>query len=112
LQPSTDSLHPDGGIKMFSEGMPQVDASWVAIGLAVIGFIVWLSRVESITGTNKRDIAREEKARLASESEIKVRLNAVEVKHHELDNRIMDRLSNIERSMTERLSRIEGKLDK
>lgn len=37
-------------------------------------------------------------------------MGALEKKTEDLDNRIFDRLSNIEKILTERLAKIEGKL--
>lgn len=89
-----------------------MDAGVVALGLAVVAFIGWLSRLESKTGTNERDIRREELARVEAEKKTEARMVLIEKKHYELDNRVMDKLSSIEKTVTERLSRIEGKLDK
>jgi hypothetical protein len=67
----------------------------VTLGLAVIGGIVWFSRLEWMTKTNTRDVER-----LATHIEL------IDSKMKELDDRVMVKLSNIEKAV----ARIEGSL--
>lgn len=85
-----------------------MDTDIVAFGVAVVGFITWLSRLESKGGSNERDIARLEKSSIAEAAKIEARFEMIEKKHYELDNRVMDKLSNIERLV----AKIEGQLSK
>lgn len=85
-----------------------MDSGIVGLGIAIIGIIAGYSRLESRTGTNSRDIERNELARVEMKKELDSRLALMETKHHELDNRVMDKLSNIEKIV----ANIQGKLDK
>jgi cell division protein FtsL len=80
--------------------MGKMDIDIVAAVISLILFIAWLSRLEFKTGINERDTDRLDK-----------RVAANEKKLEELDSRVMDKLSNIEKILTERLAKIEGKLD-
>lgn len=79
--------------------LPKVDGGLIALGIAVVSTIAWLSRLESKGSVNSRDIDK-----------LETRMGALEKKTEDLDNRIFDRLSNIEKILTERLAKIEGKL--
>ncbi len=89
-------------------GWPQVDSGFVALGIAVISFIAWLSRLEAKTGGNARDIEKQDRAQEIYRREMDDRLHNIEKRHYELDNRVMDKLSNIERLV----AKIEGTLSK
>lgn len=80
---------------MLIQGLPQVDSGIVALIIAVVGLIAWFTRLESKGGTNYRDIEKLEK-----------RQDEHEKRLSELDNRLMDKLSNIERLV----AKIEGQL--
>lgn len=77
------------------EGLPKLGIDVVLFGVSLIGFIGWLSRLESKGATNERDLDRLEK-----------RVAHQEKRHDDLENRVMDKLSRIEQIV----AKIEGKL--
>jgi len=81
--------------------LPHLDDGWVILGVSVVGMIAWFSRLESLSKTNARDIMRLEKRQDHSEAKVV-----------EIDGRVMEKLTTIERLLTERLAKIEGKLSK
>ena len=80
------------------EGWPQVNEGWVVLGLAIVGHIAWLSRLESKNNTNQRDIDRLDKRQDTHESKLT-----------ELDNKVMDKLSNIEKLVAEIIGSLKNK---
>lgn len=76
---------------------PQVNSGLVALVIALISFIGWLSRLESKTNSNGRDIEKQER-----------RLDNHDGKISELDDRLMDKLSRIEQIV----ANIQGQLSK
>jgi len=66
----------------------ELSSEVLKLGIALIGFIAWLVRLEFVTKQNKYDVAMLWK------------------KHDDLDKTVMEKLSKIESS----LARIEGRL--
>lgn len=71
----------------------------LTIGVLVVGFIVWLIRLEGIAQQNRERIVEVD----AKSSKA---IEKLEVKHEALDSKIVDKLSVIEKS----LAKIEGRL--
>ena len=71
-----------------------ITSIWPII-LSLIGFIVWLVRVEGRINFNDKEIARIEK-----------KIDTLEIKHHNLDSRLVEQLAQVRES----LARIEGAL--
>lgn len=82
---------------MIAEGLPQIDSGLVSLGIALVGTIVWFTRLESKGAQNASDIEKGDKRHEALEHKVEL-----------LDNRMMEKLSNIEKI----LAKIEGKLEK
>lgn len=80
----------------------------VSLLVAVATFIAGYSRLESKTGTNTRDIERNSSDIDDLAEKFESRLEQIERKHVELDNRVMEKLLNIERLV----ARIEGSLSR
>lgn len=87
--------------------LPKVSMDIVGLLIAVVLVIVWLVRLEAKSNQNALDIG-EFKTRTIPKLE--ERIGIAENKTENLDTRVMDKLSNIERILTERLAKIEGKL--
>lgn len=92
---------------MFPE-MPQVDSGLVALLLAGVGFIAGYAELKFKSGNNSDRIDELKKQKLIDDVKTENRFEMVEKKHYELDNRVMDKLSNIEKIV----ANIQGKLDK
>jgi len=80
---------------MHLEGMPQLDAGLVAIIGMFISLVAWATRLEAKNNMNADNIARQDK-----------RQDAHEEKLSELDGRVFEKLSVIERMV----ATIEGRL--
>lgn len=66
----------------------ELSSEFLKLGIALIGFVAWLVRLEFITKQNKHDVSM------------------IWRKHDDLDKTVMEKLSKIESS----LARIEGQL--
>lgn len=100
---------------MFIEGLPQVDSGLVALGISTIGFIAGYVRLEARTSVNSRDIERNEKARIEMRNQLDSRLELIEKKHYELDNRVMDKLGVVMDKLSDIgkiVANIQGQLNK
>jgi hypothetical protein len=82
---------------MITGGWPQVDSGLVALGIAIVTFIAWLSRLESKTSMNSRDLLK-----------LEGRINHADKKTEDLDTRVMDKLSRIEQIV----ATIQGQLSR
>jgi hypothetical protein len=91
---------------MLIQGMPQLDSGVVVLALALISFIAWLSRLESKSGSNADNIKRLERESELETAKVNARIIVQEEKLQQLDNRVMDKLSNIEKIV----AKIEGTL--
>lgn len=93
---------------MFKPGViPEMSIDIVGLIIGVILVIVWLVRLEAKANVNSEHIIE---IKTIIIPKIEDRLDEAERKTETLDTRVMDKLSNIERILTERLAKIEGKL--
>lgn len=93
---------------MILEGLPQVDAGIVGLGLAGVGFIAGYAELKFKTNSALESVREMKNQKLVDDLKNDKRLEAIEEKHEALDNRVMDKLSNIEKIV----ANIQGKLDK
>lgn len=93
---------------MFLEGLPQVDSGIVALGLAGVALIAGYAELKFKTNSNGATIEKMEKMKIIDDQKIDKRFESIELKHETLDNRVMDKLSIIEKIV----ANIQGKLDK
>ena len=71
------------------EEMPKVDGGLVALGIALVTFIAWLSRLESKVGNSERDIEKLEKRQIVADKkteDLDTRVDG-QALHHREDGR-------------------------
>lgn len=100
-----------------AEGFPEVNAGHIAAIIAIAGIIVSYIQFKTRAERAQEDLEKAEKRWAESNKELKDqwaeahrelkdRMGLIETRHYDLDNKVMDKLSNIEKMV----AKIEGQI--